>query len=63
MKNYKDFPRNDKDPQCGKLRIIKFNPKLEPVLIEICFMPGKRPVKDSKCVVVKKSEIKKFLDL
>ena len=54
----KDFICYDKDPRCGKLRIIN----LDDDQFEICHIPHKKPIRNIGCVVIKGSEIKKFLE-
>ena len=61
MKN-KDitFNCNDSDFLCGKLRVIKFG--LDNNVVEICWLPPKRPERDKKCVVIDKNKLIKFLN-
>ena len=56
MKKNKEFECDDKDPQCGKIRLIEFGDDQT----EICYVPyGKKP--RLKCVVVNDKDIIKFL--
>ena len=54
-----DFVCTDLDKACGKLRVIRFGK--DDNVIEICWLPHKRPERDKKCVVVDKEKLIKFL--
>ena len=56
---YKDFACLDKNKPCGKIRMVKFDTDV----LEICFMPEKRPIKDIQSVVVKTKDIIKFINI
>ena len=53
------FTCNDSSSLCGKLRVIRFG--IDDNVIEICWLPPKRPERDKKCVVVDKKKLIKFL--
>ena len=54
---YKDFECNVSDSLCGKLRVIDFDSDL----LEICWLPPKRPERNKKCVVINKTKLLRFL--
>ena len=54
-----DFNCHDESKLCGKLRVIKF--ELDHNVIEICWLPPKRPERDKKCVVIDKKKLLRFL--
>ncbi|OGZ58830.1 MAG: hypothetical protein A2728_00155 [Candidatus Spechtbacteria bacterium RIFCSPHIGHO2_01_FULL_38_11] len=55
-----DFLCHDENFLCGKLRVIRFG--IDDNVIEICWLPPKRPERDKKCVVIDKKKLIKFLD-
>ncbi len=55
---FADFTCDDKSPQCGKIRVIKYWDTFE-----ICHVPLKKPKKDIRCVVLQEKELKRFVKM
>ena len=52
-----DFICADSQKACGKLRVIDMQE-----VLEICWLPPKRPERDKKCVVIDRNKLIKFLN-